>query len=304
MTLALQFIVPGIFGFLIWEFKENWKLYEANRPRDLRPVIVGNHGETMARLLRPGFHSGTIPKLFAKLRRAERKASLGSRRLPSPSRKYRDKLNHVEESVRFFVCREFLALLNLSRSLAGEAISLDAVCLGTNRVCIRLKHQGYPDQTLVIAFEDQSGWLVAGVSDAGWLPELSVPERATVRDALAGFYKLSGVDLVREQIEAQLGPGRHAYDVMDSGLVVWTDSLFQTEVIVDLRGNPPVSSDRSPPVLSGQQSSSGTNMMVYSQVPLDWTCWVEVWEFDRDGPGHRVPAVPGIRLLPGPETVR
>ena len=39
---------PGVFGFLVWELKENWRLYEANRSETLRPVIVGDHGETMA----------------------------------------------------------------------------------------------------------------------------------------------------------------------------------------------------------------------------------------------------------------
>ena len=32
----------------------------------------GSHGETVVRLLRPGFHSGTLPKRFARLRRARR----------------------------------------------------------------------------------------------------------------------------------------------------------------------------------------------------------------------------------------
>ena len=64
---AMQLLLPGFFGFLVWELKENWRLYEANRSRTVRPAVVGGHGETVARLLRPGFHSGTIPKLFARL---------------------------------------------------------------------------------------------------------------------------------------------------------------------------------------------------------------------------------------------
>ncbi len=78
---ALFFVIgtaaPGIVGFLIWEFKENWRLFAANRPKNLQPAVIGAHGETMLRLLRPGIHSGTIPKRFAKLRRAERKALCG-----------------------------------------------------------------------------------------------------------------------------------------------------------------------------------------------------------------------------------
>ena len=55
--------IPGIFGFIAWELKENWRLYEANRSSRLRPVTIGSHGETMRGLLRPGFHSGTVPTL-------------------------------------------------------------------------------------------------------------------------------------------------------------------------------------------------------------------------------------------------
>ena len=36
---------------------------------------IGHHGETMVQFLRPGFRSGTLPKLYAKLRRASRKAA-------------------------------------------------------------------------------------------------------------------------------------------------------------------------------------------------------------------------------------
>ena len=70
--------MPGVFGFLVWELKENWKLYRANRATNLRPVMIGHHGETMLRLLRPGFHSGTLPKLFAKFTRID--AAHSSRR--------------------------------------------------------------------------------------------------------------------------------------------------------------------------------------------------------------------------------
>ena len=33
--------IPGIFGFLVWELKENWRLYAANRPKGLQPMIIG-----------------------------------------------------------------------------------------------------------------------------------------------------------------------------------------------------------------------------------------------------------------------
>ena len=43
---TIAFLIPGIFGFLVWELKENWRLYGANRPRQLKPVPIGHHGET------------------------------------------------------------------------------------------------------------------------------------------------------------------------------------------------------------------------------------------------------------------
>ena len=60
--------IPGIFGFLAWELKENWRLYRA-RTRRTRcgPKWSATNGETVLRLMRPGFHSGTLPKLYARL---------------------------------------------------------------------------------------------------------------------------------------------------------------------------------------------------------------------------------------------
>src|SRR5258708_31508940 len=79
-TLGVSFaaftvlVLPGLAGFLVWEFKENWRLYRKTRPTALHEVSIGQHGETMVGFLKPGFHSGTIPKRFTKLRRAAWKA--------------------------------------------------------------------------------------------------------------------------------------------------------------------------------------------------------------------------------------
>ncbi len=54
-------LLPGVFGFLVWELKENWRLYAANRPTQLRPASVGHHGETVLQLLRPAFAREPFP---------------------------------------------------------------------------------------------------------------------------------------------------------------------------------------------------------------------------------------------------
>ena len=66
------FLLPDAVGFIVWETKENWSLYRSTRPRTIRAVPVGGHGETIRGLLHPGFHSGTVPKYYARLRAAER----------------------------------------------------------------------------------------------------------------------------------------------------------------------------------------------------------------------------------------
>ena len=116
MAAVIIWCIPGIFGFLAWELRENWRLYAANRANRLRRVIIGSHGESMLRLLRPGFHSGTIPKRFAKLRRAERKAR--EKGDWKAARKHLEVLHHVQRDVRRFVEREFAAWFAESRSLA------------------------------------------------------------------------------------------------------------------------------------------------------------------------------------------
>ena len=133
---ALNVTLSGFAGFLVWEFKENWKLFRANQPATLRPVMVGSHGETVTRLLRPGFHSGTLPKLFAKLRHAEGRAA---------GKRY-EALHHVREAVRHFVERELLAVLAGSKSW-GDGLRLRAgeIGLATNRIRVGLRLGGLGD---------------------------------------------------------------------------------------------------------------------------------------------------------------
>jgi len=67
------FFLPGLAGFLVWEFRKLAPLQGKPGQDPFRPVMIGHHGETMPRLLRR-LHSGTLPKLFAKLRKTRRRA--------------------------------------------------------------------------------------------------------------------------------------------------------------------------------------------------------------------------------------
>ena len=83
---------------------------------------------TFRTVLRPGFHSGPVPKLFARLRRTD-----GGR-----ARKREEALHHVGEDIQKFVERDLLAVLAGSRSWGGEKLALADIHLATNRIRIRL----------------------------------------------------------------------------------------------------------------------------------------------------------------------
>jgi hypothetical protein len=190
------FWLPDVFGFLFWEMKENWSLYRANRGPEPQPAVLGQHGETMRRLLQPGFHSGTIPKLFAKLRHAEQTAlETGNF---TPVRAWRAALEEVEDAVRLFVTREFLVLLEQEEAWKKQPLRVGRIRLATNQVRVELLHDGFPEQPVWLEFEDNGTSLTAGLMPAPWLRGLAVPEQRALRSSLTVLFQLAGADEVRD----------------------------------------------------------------------------------------------------------
>jgi hypothetical protein len=267
--------IPGIFGFMVWELKENWKLYGSNRPKNLKPVLIGSHGETMLRLLRPGFHSGTVPKLYKKLRRAQRH---GQQRTV---RKVMAALHHVAESIAHFVERELLALLRQSKGWGGLAVELGHVRLATNRVLAELRCPSLGEEPLVFSIDHQNGWLLAGVLEPGWLPRLNAEQRQTLAAALAGLYKMAGVHLTREQIDESLPTTTFAFDITDSGLVVWTGADGAHDAVYDLSAGPELQPKPLNGALPPGMPVLDTTRLLFTNVPLEWQDWVRTWEGDQ-----------------------
>jgi hypothetical protein len=200
-------LIPGIFGFLAWELKENWRLYRANQSPTLDPVMVGSHGEQVIQLLRPGFHSGTLPRLFSRLRHAE-----GSR-----ARTLIEQIHHVQEEVRAFVVRDLLEPLATSRGWGATAtVALGEVWVGTNRLRLELCCPALAAQSAWLDFENYEGELLAGFARAGWLERVDEPRRRVLTNVLAGFYKLAGVRLLRQPPHAPLlfPAGQGSYGVV------------------------------------------------------------------------------------------
>lgn len=313
--------IPGIFGFLAWELKENWKLYAANRSTFLKPVQIGHHGETLLRLLCPGFHSGTIPRLFARRRRAARKAVQDMR--ASKEARLTEKLAHEAECLQHFFERDLLSILRESRTFRGQALSLGPVELSTNRVLVTISNSQYPDDPLEIQFAEQSAWLIAGVSRQGWLNELTDEDRAVFRTALAGLYHFGSVDLVREQIESRLvapalpvadhsphqsqlatrPPDKvrtHPYDISSLGLVVWPHRHYEAEIHYALGDEAiivprPRSLARAAGLIPMPRGA-----ILFREHPMVWHDWQTYWETEQNLSAIPIRLLPDIELLKSP----
>jgi hypothetical protein len=196
LTTLIVFLTPGIFGFLIWEFKENWRLFAANRSKTLDPALIGGHGETMPRLLRPGIHSGTIPKRFAKLRRAERKALRGSD--PGAARKHREALHHVEIDLRRYIEREFIAWFAVSRGWNGPLPQVGEIRLATNDASIDVDFPPPLDGARVMSFRLVNGAVQLELSGKLCLDRWPLPFRKVYRLSFTNVLKTAGVEVLAD----------------------------------------------------------------------------------------------------------
>jgi hypothetical protein len=262
------FVIPGIFGFLVWELRENWRLYAANRPPELEAVPIGHHGETMARLLRPGFHSGTLPKLFARLRRAERRARL--RGDWSPVRKHLQSLVGVEHSTRQFLQRELVALLGESRHWKHVLPRVSQVRLATNRVVAELSSPEWPAGGLGLVFELRSGLLVADRVGEDWSLIFRPEEKRPWDMALLGLLKSAGAEDVCRRLRQSLVVIGDRPDAESEKETVRLFSDHASHGAQDWESRLPDAG------LLGQIAQL-RNGRPLGEVHIPWRQWVEVW---------------------------
>ena len=289
------FFIPGIFGFAVWELKENWRLYLSNRRPLLTPVAVGTHGESVARLLRPGFHSGTLPKLFRRLRLLEHQQPSFHRF--SSRRAIRAQLEHVESVVRNFVSRELIRLLELCPAWQDFDLQCRDVVLASNSFLVRLHCEKLGDAPIELLFQEQSGWVAVGIASSGCLRFASADQQRSLQHALEGFYRKCGVDMVREQLQAAFIYS-HPYDINSEGLVIWPGGEFRNEVRVDLARK-----GQLRPVPTELATAAGLHpadriAVLFFESRTSWDDWARRWETNSD---HSTPRAcshaPKIPLL-------
>lgn len=283
------FLAPGFFGFFVWELKENWRLYKMNRPKTLDAVIIGHHGETMTRFLKPGVHSGTVPKLFEKIRHAAWK------RDPEII-KHKEALHHVEESIRTFAEREMVPLLAECAAWTGGPLHVGRIDVASNRIRLELWCAKIASEPLRISFEEQSGWLIAGLQSHGFARELRDAQKILFENVLAGLYKLAGVEIVREQLVASIGT--LPYDISDQGLVVWPDRSYRTSVVYELRTRSPILKTQLRIGLGALPPTLKKKDVFFAEETITWAAWVDAWLPRTEAPPRLVvgPSLFGTNL--------
>lgn len=268
------FLLPGVAGFIAWELKSNWRLYKENRSRKLGSLVVGKHGETFIRLMKPGFHSGTLPKLFRRMRRIDRRRRAAQHSL-ARSRTLA-KLHQVHQAVARFVIRDLISLLDELHAWQPN-VQIGRVRLASNSVRVELECPELSGGPMELLFEEQSGWLLASVARAGWAAELTSSEEAILLDALSGFYRLGGVDLIREQMVIALGNRHMPYDVNEQGLVVWPDDHYGVEGFYNLHRKSSMRPSPRSVARTWDLPVLARGELVFAHTPIERAAWEARW---------------------------
>nr|MCU0713889.1 hypothetical protein [Pirellula sp.] len=104
----------------------------------------------------------------------------------------------------------------------------------SNSFVVELECPKLGASVLQIRVQEQSGWIVTCIAQIGWLRSASDEQWNSFCNAVEGFYRKSGIELVREQIENAFTK-RYPYDVDSAGLLVWPSKSFDIEIVTDLK---------------------------------------------------------------------
>jgi hypothetical protein len=243
----------------------------------------------MTRLLRLGFHSGTVPRLFARLRQAARMADRTGNW--KAVHKQRDALHHVEETVGRFIERELLALLAQSPSWRDVPLQVREVHLTCHQVIVELWHGDPLYEPLRVAFLDRGGWLLASLTQRGWLDAQDELRRNTFLFALEGLFRYAGVDIVWDQLVAELRTSWWWCDLNPDGLLIWHQRDDPLPVLIQLRDQGAASRVEPPPREIIVPSDQELPRLVFARSPITWKEWVETWE-----PAAPAPNAPRVEV--------
>lgn len=162
--------IPGIFGFIVWELKENWRLYAANRSERYPKAVIGHHGETVRALLRPGFHSGTVPKIYRSIRTKVRDAAL-SGKTPLLSKHWHE-LIELQDNIQLSIQRDLIPLLTSFEGWAKLQPNIATKTPTTQNIVFKIGI-ATNDEPIKVHIQHKNNHILAEVQKPEWFYHLS-----------------------------------------------------------------------------------------------------------------------------------
>jgi hypothetical protein len=138
-----------------------------------------------------------------------------------------------------------------------------------------------PGETLRIDFEEVGGYLVATVRDQGLLGRLDADQCRVLRNALLGLFNKAGVTLLSAQVAQRLEPHGLRYCVTEEGLEV-TPVAGGACALYALDGEERMVASGDPNLVKVLPSFAPRELL-FRDVPLSWSEWVDVWEAEQAG---------------------
>ena len=179
--------------------------------------------------------------------------------------------------MRHFVDRELIRLLDLCTVWQGSGLRCGRIHAATNSLQICIECDRLSDRPLQIIFQEQSGWTVAGILNPGWLSFASGQQIRSLENALDGFYRKAGIELVREQIQSGLTMS-HEYDINSHGLTIWPSQTFDSEVIVDLHRRHQLRPQPANEAAKAGLHPTDRSRVLFGDSETSWAAWEQLWQ--------------------------
>jgi hypothetical protein len=91
-----------------------------------------------------------------------------------------------------------------------------------------------------LEFEQISGWIVGEVREPGWTRTLSAQEADFFNVAMRGFYKMSAVDVIRDDVDAAFAPRQVRWELRSKHLIVRPEDRPEVEAVYNWYDEPMV----------------------------------------------------------------
>ena len=239
-------------------------------------MAIGTHGETIPQLLKIGFHSGTIPKLFMKLRKAEQDAV--TRSDWRKARTLRLDLQTIKERLARFIERDLLIPMQQNNKSFIRPLRVSEISLGINRIeaeMTGMDDNGYA--SFKISLELIDGMLMGSVSKPGGTLALNEQQNRCLSLGIAGLYKFAGIEISKEQISSNLPSWVTDWKIYEGNLVLFSEK--QSTILV------PIKNGETQPRLQINRSENSCNLetldferLLFSRQPLTWQDWSDGWD--------------------------